>query len=242
MTKLSVNLNKIALIRNSRGRDYPNVVEFAKKFIDMGVHGITIHPRPDERHATRKDASDIAKLLEIYPDVEFNIEGYPTEDFLNLVIKNKPDQCTLVPDGESQLTSDHGWDCINNLDFLKPIVTRLKNAGIRVSLFIDPDTDQIDAAAKTGAQRIELYTESYASSYGTNEQQSVFESYQKTALCATDACLGINAGHDLDLKNLSKFLEIKGILEVSIGHALVVECLEQGMDKVAAEYLKICNS
>lgn len=242
MTQLSVNLNKIALLRNSRGRDFPSVVAFAEKFIALGVHGITIHPRPDARHATAQDAHDLKAVLAAYPTVELNIEGYPTEDFLALVEAVKPHQCTLVPDEPNQLTSDHGWDFSQHADFLETVLARIHAAGVRSSVFLDPDTDQVQRAASSSAQRIELYTEGFASAHGTELAASVLAQYRDAADLARRLGLGVNAGHDLDLSNLPTFLTIPGILEVSIGHVLTVECIERGMAAVINEYLSICST
>lgn len=241
MTKLSVNLNKIALLRNSRGRDFPNVVDFAKKFIALGVQGITVHPRQDERHITRQDAYDLAALLPYGGQIEFNIEGYPSEDFLQLVEKTRPAQCTLVPDAADQLTSDHGWDVKQHSEQLKAICSRLQAQGIRVSIFLDPSLEQIEFVPATGAERIELYTEFYAAHFGTAQADVIWQSYAATAQRAQALGIAVNAGHDLDLQNLGRFLQIKDIKEVSIGHALMVECIEQGMPSVVAHYLKICS-
>lgn len=241
MTQLSVNLNKIALLRNSRGRDFPNVVEFAKKFIALGVQGITVHPRQDERHITRQDTYDLAKLLPYGGPIEFNIEGYPSEDFLQLVEQTRPAQCTLVPDAPDQLTSDHGWDVQKHGEQLKAICSRFKALGIRTSIFLDPSLEQVELIPATGAERIELYTESYAAHYGTPQSATVWQSYAATAKRAQALGIEVNAGHDLDLQNLPRFLQIPDIKEVSIGHALMVECIEQGMASVIAQYLKICR-
>ncbi len=241
MTVLSVNLNKIALLRNSRGRDFPNVVQFAQKFIDLGVAGITIHPRQDERHITRQDTIDLGQLISGLPEIELNIEGYPSEDFLALVEQVGPAQCTLVPDSPTQLTSDHGWDLTRHFDQVRDTCARLNNAGIRSAIFMDPDADQIRLAPDTGTRRIELYTEEFAASYGTAENESVFQRYKASAALAQELGLGVNAGHDLDLENLGRFLEIDGILEVSIGHALTVESIENGMTGVVRQYLDLCN-
>ena len=241
MTVLSVNLNKIALLRNSRGRDFPNVVEFAQKFIDLGVRGITIHPRQDERHITRQDASDLGHLVRGLQDVELNIEGYPSEDFLVLVEQVSPTQCTLVPDSPTQLTSDHGWDLTKHFDQVQDTCARLNGVGIRSAIFLDPDNSQVRLAADTGTRRIELYTEEYAETYGTKENETVFHKYKESAILAQELGLGVNAGHDLDLSNLARFLEIDGILEVSIGHALTIECIENGIIEVTKKYLDICN-
>ena len=242
MTVLSVNLNKIALLRNSRGRDFPSVVEFAQKFFDLGVRGITIHPRQDERHITRQDTIDLGRLVGNLEDIELNIEAYPSEDFLNLVEEVKPTQCTLVPDSPAQLTSDHGWDLTIHLDQVRGICSRLNSAGIRSAIFLDSDKNQIRAAFDTGTKRIELYTEEYAATYGTRENELVFNKFREAALLAQDMGLEVNAGHDLNLVNLPRFLDIDGILEVSIGHALIVECIENGMDEVINKYLSICNT
>lgn len=241
MTALSVNLNKLALLRNSRGRNYPDLLDFAQRFIAGGAHGLTIHPRPDERHVRRRDAHALSELLQDHPGVEFNIEGYPSQEFLQLVAALKPTQCTLVPDAPGQLTSDHGWNCRTEAAFLASTVRQLQDHGVRVALFLDPDTDQVQAAATTGADRIELYTEAYAQAFGSPTQAAVLTRYHETALAAQMAGLGVNAGHDLGLHNLVAFLTIPEILEVSIGHALTVECIELGLDTVLARYLAICD-
>lgn len=241
MTRLSVNLNKIALLRNSRGRDFPSVVGFANKMIALGVKGITVHPRQDERHITKKDAVDLGKLLADNPSVEYNIEGYPSQDFISLVSQIKPDQCTLVPDSPDQLTSDHGWDLQTKGEFVKSVCTQLNLEGIRTSIFMDPDLEQIKLVQDTGAHRIELYTEEYASTYGTEKGEDVFEQYKTSALAAQSLGIEVNAGHDLDLNNLEKFLTIDGVLEVSIGHVLTIECIEQGMQSVIQQYLTVCG-
>lgn len=240
MTLLSVNLNKIALLRNSRGRDYPGVIEFALKFYDLGVRGITVHPRQDERHITRQDAVDLGALVNKLGNTELNIEGYPSESFLSLVEEVNPSQCTLVPDSPDQLTSDHGWDLRTHFKQVSESCERLKKVGVRTAIFLDPNIDQIKIAPETSVNRLELYTEGFAATYRTQENEKVFNQYQEAAKLAQDLKLGINAGHDLDLSNLSKFLEIEGILEVSIGHALTVECIEKGMEEVIKAYLKIC--
>ncbi len=241
MTNLSVNLNKIALLRNSRGRDYPNVVAFAEKFIDLGVQGITIHPRQDERHAKRADTYDLEKLLKTFGEVELNIEGYPSDVFLELVAQTRPDQCTLVPDDVNQITSDHGWNVIQSREILISSLAKLKAAGVRSSLFLDPDPEQIRAAADIGCDRIELYTEHFANTFHNDNSSYIFEKYNNAAKMAQSLELGVNAGHDLDLTNLGRFLEIENILEVSIGHALTIECIDSGMEKVIAQYLQICS-
>ncbi len=246
MTVLSVNVNKIALLRNSRGRDYPCVMDFVKTCLDMGVKGITVHPRPDERHVTRQDVYDISAFLKTVPDVEFNIEGYPTQSFLDLVFEVIPDQCTLVPDEPGQLTSDHGWDIQANHQLLETVDTQLREANIRSSLFIDPVVAEIELVPGVLADRIELYTEEFAEKFGSVVEQEVFEKYRKAALRASELNIGINAGHDLDLQNLGRFLQIPSILEVSIGHALVVESINQGLEPVIREFqaiiLSACSS
>ncbi|MDD9958762.1 MAG: pyridoxine 5'-phosphate synthase [Gammaproteobacteria bacterium] len=239
MTLLSVNLNKIALLRNSRGRDFPNVLQFAARVIDLGVKGITVHPRPDERHITRQDVFDLSAFLRDQENVEFNIEGYPSPEFLELVFEANPAQCTLVPDEPGQLTSDHGWQVAEYNDLLVEVLGKIHSAGIRSSLFLDPSPKLVEEVAKVGANRIELYTEEFASAFGTQNETAIWQAYADTAVRATELGIGINAGHDLDLNNLAKFLEIPNILEVSIGHALIVECLEQGVESVIRQYLEI---
>lgn len=240
MTKLSVNLNKIALLRNSRGRDFPNVVEFAKKFIDLGADGITVHPREDERHITRQDGMDLGELLK-GSSVEFNIEGYPSKEFLDLIEKVRPTQCTLVPDSPEQLTSDHGWDVLKDEKLLRETCAYLSSLGVRSAIFLDPDVQQVKLASTIGTDRIELYTETYASSFDKDNQHEVWKAFNEASIGAQKLGLGVNAGHDLDLQNLPRFLTIEGILEVSIGHVLTVECIEQGMKSVMEQYLRICH-
>jgi pyridoxine 5-phosphate synthase len=242
MTKLSVNINKIALLRNSRGRDFPNVIDFANKFIDLGVHGITVHPRQDERHITVKDAYELAEFLTDYPNVEYNIEGFPSLDFMKIIRETKPDQCTLVPDGVKQITSDHGWDVSRNKQKITELALELKEYGVRSAVFLDPDVNQVQQVASTGVDRIELYTEEFASTFNTKNQMYSLEKYRTAAAMAQSYGLGVNAGHDLDSKNLSTFLQIQSILEVSIGHVLTVECIEEGMATVIKRYLDICNN
>ena len=234
MTKLSVNINKIATIRNARGGDLPSVTEAAVKIQEFGAHGITIHPRPDERHITRKDVYDLKPL--VY--TEFNIEGNPHHPFIDMVLEVKPEQVTLVPDAENAITSNAGWDCEKNLDFLKSVIAEFKNAGIRTSIFLDPNPEMVKFAAETGTDRIELYTEAYAKNYAADKEKAILP-YIKTAEEASKYNLGINAGHDLSLENLKYFAEnIPNLLEVSIGHALISEALYMGMENTVQAYLK----
>ena len=241
MTVLSVNVNKIALLRNSRGRDFPSVVGFSEQLIDLGVKGITVHPRPDERHVTRRDVYALSEMLREKPQVEFNIEGYPSEKFLKMVLEVSPDQCTLVPDSPEQLTSDHGWNIPQNQFVLRQVLSELRERGVRSSLFLDPDPEMVDHVPSVAADRIELYTEDFASHYAGPKEEMVFERYRAAAERAGQLGIGINAGHDLDLKNLPKFLQISNILEVSIGHALIVESLQLGVTEVIKRYLAIVD-
>lgn len=233
MTRLSVNINKIATLRNARGGNIPDVVAAAIAIQRYGAQGITVHPRPDERHIRRQDVLDIKPVIV----TEFNIEGYPSEDFLELVTKVRADQVTLVPDQPGQLTSDHGWNTRKHLSFLKEVVARLQEYGIRTSLFVDPDSDDVEGAALTGTNRIELYTEPYASMYPIDREKAVAP-FVIAAETARSAGLEINAGHDLNLDNL-KFLvtRIPFIKEVSIGHALISDALYFGLENTIRKYL-----
>lgn len=234
MTKLSVNINKIATLRNARGGDFPSVTEAAVKIQEFGAQGITIHPRPDERHITRKDVYDLKPL--VY--TEFNIEGNPHRSFIDMVLDVKPEQVTLVPDADDAITSNAGWDCKKHQDFLKEVISEFKNAGIRTSIFLDPNPEMVEYAATTGTDRIELYTEAYAKEYFTDKEAAI-KPYYETALKATEYGLGINAGHDLSLENLKYFADnIPNLLEVSIGHALIGEALYMGMENTVQAYLK----
>ncbi|WDE97062.1 pyridoxine 5'-phosphate synthase [Lentisphaera profundi] len=234
MTALSVNINKIALLRNSRGCDEPNVLQFSKDLIKHGAQGITLHPRPDGRHALYSDVTELKKNI----DVELNVEGYPSEDFLQMVCEAKPDQCTLVPDPPGALTSDSGWDCEKNMDFLESVVARLKAEGIRVSIFLNPDPVQVNFAMKTGTDRIELYTQAYAETYGTDAFDRTFAGYFAAAARAVELGLVVNAGHDLNQENLTYLRNnLPGLAEVSIGHALISEMLYQGMETTIKNYL-----
>ena len=238
MTNLSVNLNKVALLKNSRSFGIPSVINAASTCIQAGARGVTVHPRPDERHIKPKDVYDLAEML----TVEFNIEGNPSSQFLNIIRDVKPTQCTLVPDAPDAFTSDHGWDLATNGFWLKPIIQELKQLGIRVSLFLDPDLTQIEYAKEIGADRIELYTEPYATAFRKDDVESVFQKYQQSAKKAQEIGLGVNAGHDLNLQNLEKFCSIPNILEVSIGHALIADALDIGLFNAVKEYLKILST
>ncbi|MCX7543985.1 pyridoxine 5'-phosphate synthase [Marinicella gelatinilytica] len=240
MTALSVNLNKIALLRNSRGRDYPQVVAYGRHLIDLGVQGLTVHPRQDQRHTKDQDVHDLRELVGAFSGVELNVEGYPDERFLQLILATRPHQCTLVPDSPNQLTSDHGWDLHQHFDRIQTLAEQLQSIGVRSSIFLDPDCQQVELAAKTGVDRIELYTEAYANAYADGDYDDIWAQYFEAAQLATSLGLGVNAGHDLDLNNLTEFLTIPHILEVSIGHALTVESLYQGVDIVVKQYLQIC--
>jgi pyridoxine 5-phosphate synthase len=233
MTRLSVNLNKIALIRNSRGSNYPNLVEVAMDCERFGAQGITVHPRPDERHCKFSDLQPLKDIV----TTEFNIEGYPDDHFMEQVIRVRPHQCTLVPDDPQQITSDHGWDTIKHAEFLKEKIASLKQQGIRVSLFIDPEAELIEGAAKAGADRIEYYTGPYAKNYASGPAAAILE-LKETCLLAKELGLGINAGHDLNLKNL-KYLKdnLAQLDEVSIGHALICDAIYLGLENTIRLYL-----
>jgi len=234
MTKLSVNINKIATLRNSRGGNIPDVLQIAIDAQKFGAQGITIHPRPDERHITNKDVYNLRPLV----TTEFNIEGNPTPKFIDMVLSVKPEQVTLVPDEEDAITSNEGWDCRLHQAKLRNIVSEFKSAGIRTSIFLDPNPGMVKYAAETGADRIELYTEAYATNYSINKEIAV-KPYVDTALLARELGLGVNAGHDLNLENLKYFVEnIPDLLEVSIGHALISEALYLGLENTIQSYLK----
>lgn len=234
-TKLSVNINKIATIRNSRGGNTPDLLKIAMDCERFGAQGITVHPRPDERHIRYKDVKDLKSLIH----TEFNIEGNPREKkFVDLVLEVKPAQVTLVPDTTGQLTSDHGWDTIANEDYLKDTIAMFKNAGIRTSIFVDADLKMIEGAKKTGTDRIELYTEDYAKQFSIDKERAV-KPYALAAKHANELGLGINAGHDLNLDNLNYFVKhVEGLLEVSIGHALISDALYFGLENTIQLYLR----
>lgn len=232
-TKLSVNINKIATLRNSRGGDYPNVVQVAKDVQKFGAHGVTIHPRPDERHIRYQDARDLRPV--VY--TEFNIEGNPVKKFIDLVLEVKPEQVTLVPDADDAITSNAGWDTLKHKSFLQEVIAEFKRNDIRTSIFVDPVVEMIDGAALTGTDRIELYTEHFASEYAKGNTSAI-EPYVQAALAANQSGLGVNAGHDLSLDNIRIFKEhIPGLLEVSIGHALISESIYLGLENVVNMYL-----
>ena len=237
MTKLSVNLNKVALLRNARRTGAPNVVQAAQICIAAGAHGLTLHPRPDERHAKPSDVEMVAELLRSEPTIELNVEGNPFHTLLPIVCRVRPIQCTLVPDDAFARTSDHGWNLELDGERLRPVIAELKEQRIRVSLFIEPGSCDLEIARDIGADRVELYTEAYAASYDTGDSETVFQCYADTARRAQALGLGVNAGHDLSLENLGKFCTIPGIEEVSIGHALSGDALTLGLDGAVRAYL-----
>lgn len=233
MTRLSVNINKVATLRNARGENVPDVVKFAKDCESLGAQGITVHPRPDERHITRADVRALRPVV----TTEFNIEGYPSEEFMALVTEVRPAQVTLVPDAPSAVTSNSGWDVINNEEFLRDICRRLAEAGIRSSIFVDPDPAQVKKAAEVGADRVELYTKPYADNYPSDPEGAIAP-FITAAEAAKEAGLGLNAGHDLSLVNLEYFhKQIPTLDEVSIGHALISDALYLGIGETIKRYL-----
>jgi len=233
MTKLSVNINKIATLRNSRGGNVPNLLKVAKDIENFGAEGITIHPRPDERHIRYQDAIDLKEIV----TTEYNIEGNPIQKFIDLVLQTKPTQVTLVPDAINAITSNAGWDTIKNESFLSDVISTFKSNNIRTSIFVDPVSKMIEGAAKVGADRIELYTESYADDFAKNNLEGV-KPFTNAAILANKLGLGINAGHDLSLENIKYFKEnVPHLLEVSIGHALISESLYLGLENVVNMYL-----
>jgi len=232
MTKLSVNINKVALIRNSRGGNLPNVIQVAKDCERFGADGITVHPRPDQRHIRFTDVYELKNIV----STEFNVEGYPSEQFMQMMREVKPHQCTLVPDAPDALTSSDGWDTIKHEQFLFNIINELKSFGIRISLFVEPIEQFVEGAKKTGADRIELYTGPYAANYSISPEKAV-EKYANAARYATQIGLGVNAGHDLNLQNLKYFnQQITDLLEVSIGHALISDALYLGLENTIQMY------
>lgn len=240
MTRLSVNVNKIALLRNSRSLGIPSVIRAADIALRAGAHGITVHPRPDARHIRATDVHELADLLKSWPQAEFNIEGNPFEPpLLDLARAVRPQQCTLVPDDPAAFTSDHGWDLARNGERLRPVIAGLHTLGVRVSLFMDPLPEAMAAASAIGADRVELYTEPYASAFGTAGQAEVVARYAAAARSAQAAGLEVNAGHDLNRANLAPFLAaVPGVAEVSIGHALIADALESGLAAAVTAYLQ----
>lgn len=238
MTKLSVNINKFATLRNARGGNNPDVIKSAIDALQFGADGVTVHPRPDERHIRYDDVRDIKKIIPVGRGAEFNIEGNCTEQkFIDLVLETKPDQVTLVPDTLGQLTSDHGWDTIKNKEYLQNIIAVFKKMGIRVSIFVDPDIRMVEGAAITGTDRIELYTEGYAKQFAKGNKQNAITPYILAAKKAKELHLGLNAGHDLDLQNLQYFKQqIPWLDEVSIGHALICDALYLGYENAVQLY------
>lgn len=235
MTHLSVNINKIATLRNARGGNVPNLIRVARDIESFGARGITVHPRPDERHIRYQDCFDLKPVV----TTEFNIEGNPIPKFIDLVLKVKPEQVTLVPDAEDAITSNAGWDTIKHKDFLKEVISEFNNNGIRTSIFLDPEIRQVEQAVETGTNRIELYTEAYAQGYSKGNPD-VVKIYAECAKLATSLGLGVNAGHDLSLDNIRYFKEqVPGLLEVSIGHALITEALYIGLESTIKQYLNI---
>ena len=250
MIALSVNVNKIALLRNSRAGNYPDVVAHARTCIEAGADGITVHPRPDQRHIRPGDVTALAALTATHPRLEFNIEGNPFAPpqgdypgLLALVESTRPQQCTLVPDSNDQLTSDHGFDLRRSAETLAPILERLKQLGVRSSLFMDPDVEQLTLAAQLGADRIELYTGPYAAAWKEPKRRAeLFQNYRTAAEHAASLGLGLNAGHDLNLDNLGLFATVPGLLEVSIGHALIVDAIDQGLKNAVRAYKNVLSS
>ncbi len=243
MTALSVNLNKVALLRNTRTIGIPSVLKMAQIALEAGADGITVHPRPDGRHVRGPDVVELAAMLKQWPATEFNIEGNPFHQLMDYVREVKPHQCTFVPDESGQFTSDHGWDLARDGERLKPVIDEAKALGVRVSLFMDPDPAAVRAAKAVGADRVELYTEPYARAFGTPEQDAEMRRYTVAAEAALAVGLGINAGHDLNRANLPPFLRaVPGVSEVSIGHALIGDALEFGLADTVRRYLAAIRS
>ena len=238
-TALSVNVNKVALLRNSRHLGIPSVLKAAQMCLEAGAQGITIHPRPDERHIRASDVLELAELMRRWPDREFNIEGNPFHQLMDFVRTYRPHQVTFVPDSEGQFTSDHGWSFPKDAALLKPLIDECKSLGVRVSLFMDPAPEQMQAVRQVGADRVELYTEPYAATFGTSANAACLAKYVDTANAAMALGLGVNAGHDLNQDNLPQFAQaVTGLLEVSIGHALIADALELGYAATVHAYLK----
>lgn len=238
-TALSVNVNKVALVRNTRHLGIPSVTRAATLCLQAGAHGITVHPRPDERHIRAQDVHELAALMKQWPDREFNIEGNPTQNLLDFIRAVRPHQATFVPDSEDQFTSDHGWSFPQDAARLRPLIAECRALGVRVSLFMDPMPEQMTQARAVGADRVELYTEPYAAAWGKPGQEAQLQRYAAAARAALDAGLGVNAGHDLNRDNLTEFLRrVPGVAEVSIGHALISDALELGYAATVHGYLK----
>jgi pyridoxine 5-phosphate synthase len=236
-TALSVNVNKVALVRNTRHLGIPSVTRAAQVCLEAGARGITVHPRPDERHIRRHDVFELAELMKAWPDREYNIEGNPSQNLMDFIRQVRPHQATFVPDSEDQFTSDHGWSFPQDAERLAPLIAECKALGVRVSLFMDPAPEAMAAAKAVGADRVELYTEPYAAAWGTSGQALQLERYRASAQAALDAGLGVNAGHDLNRENLTAFVrEVPGVLEVSIGHALIADALELGYAATVQAY------
>jgi pyridoxine 5-phosphate synthase len=238
-TQLSINLNKVALVRNTRHLGIPSVTRAAEICLEAGAHGITVHPRPDERHIRAADVQDLQQVLRHWPHAEFNIEGNPTQNLMDFVRAVRPQQATFVPDSVNQFTSDHGWAFPQDAARLRPLIAECRRLGVRVSLFMDAEPAPMAAAAALGAYRVELYTEPYAAAWGTPAQEQQLQRYAHAALAASRAGLGVNAGHDLNLENLAAFAQrVPGLLEVSIGHAFVADALELGYAAAVRAYLR----
>jgi pyridoxine 5-phosphate synthase len=238
-TALSVNLNKVALVRNTRHLGIPSVTRAATLCLEAGAHGITVHPRPDERHIRAADVSDLAQLLKAWPQREFNIEGNPFQNLMAFVREFRPQQCTFVPDSEGQFTSDHGWNLAHDAERLRPLIAEAQSRGVRVSLFMDADASAMAAAKAVGADRVELYTEPFAAAWGTPQQEAELARFASAAQAALDVGLGVNAGHDLNRDNLAAFVQrVPGVSEVSIGHALIADALELGYRATVIDFLR----
>ena len=240
MTRLSINVNKIALIRNSRGTNFPDLALFVDNLLKLGIKGITVHPRPDQRHIKYDDVYQISNILKQYPDVELNIEGYPDQKFIDLIKDVVPAQCTLVPDSPTQLTSDHGWD-LQDPTFLQSVIKELRSTPTRLALFIEPNKQDAILAKQLGVDAIEIYTEYYASRTEKDQIDLAIQSFSETCIAAEHVGLVVNAGHDLNLDNLERLLSHCHISEVSIGHAFTIECIQYGIIEVIQRYLAICQ-
>ena len=243
--QLSVNVNKVALVRNTRHLGIPSVTRASELCLQAGANGITVHPRPDQRHIRPQDVHDLAELMKRWPRAEFNIEGNPTQNLLDFIRRVRPAQATFVPDSEEQFTSDHGWSFPPDAQRLQPLIAECRQLGVRVSLFMDPVSQQMAAARAVGADRVELYTEPYAAAWGTPDQAAQLQRYAAAAQAALDAGLGVNAGHDLNLDNLPAFVRaVPGLAEVSIGHAFIADALERGYAATTQAYLRclVANS